>query len=512
MPVEARETAWPPSRRELIQFALTASIALLAAAALIRGNVYYRDDLVRTVNFGSWNENGRPGATAIYRLITGAGIFDLAPFSQMAAIVFGSLAAHIVAWRLFRLRDAIVCTATSLAIAISPYFFAIYVYRFDSLVYSLGFLATIGAIYLCIGAPFPRSRLAAFALVLLSYSIYPPTAGAGLVVLAVLWCIRLIDRDDPSTGMLRSGIWLLGFHAVAMAAVKVYTTAIPISVYTDKHAGITFSQIPANVINHAIFIDTRIARNWDSSLVGYAFWLVILGALASATVWWAARILSTKPRATVDYAGPLTFPVVLFLAYGLGPMNVEAVLDRPIFDSRAITGFGPLVAGSLVILLRLSAGADFRHRLATYFLKGVAVAMSLWLVAFGEILGNTLSLQTEFGKTLAREIHGRFEDLQRATPSLRFAAIIGPTRMPSLESRIYVDFPILADIVPDYSNFSQYLPAQFFKRFGASIPTDPSCTARAAAGVPPNEPAQRYINFDIYVVEDCAVFAFKPVN
>jgi hypothetical protein len=295
-----------------------------------------------------------------------------------------------------------------------------------------------------------------------------------------------------------------------MAAVKVYTTIVPISIYTDRHDDITLHQIPANVINHTIFIDTRILRNWDSSLLGYAFWLVIAGALASAVLWWALRILSTRPAMTVGYSALLTFPAVLFLAYGLGPINVQAVLDRPIYDSRGIAGFGPLVAASLAILLRLSAGADSWHRLAAYFLKGVAIAMSLWLVAFGEILGNTLTLQTEFGKALAREIHGRFEDLQRETPSLRFAAIIGPTRMPSLDSSIYADFPILADIIPDYSDFRQYLPAQFFKRFGASIPTDPSCTARAAAGVPPGQPARRHVNFDIYVVEDCAVFAYKP--
>lgn len=505
----ASEAVWPPSRREWIQFLASTSLALLSLAALLRANVYYWDDLGRAVDFAGWDMAARPIATYVFRLITGSGIYDFAPLSQIAGAIAVSLAAHVVAWRLFRIRDAIGCTATTLAIAISPYFLAIYAFRFDSVVYGIGFLLAVLAIFLLIERPGRFSPPAAFLLVLLSYGINPSVAGAGLVVIALLWCIRFIEHGEEPWDVLRAALWLIAFHLFAMLAVKLYASVMPVWGYTELHGGVTPGRIPANIIGQTLRIWSSISQDWNSSLLGYAFWTVLVGGIGSALIWWGSAIATTRPAATGAYAALLLFPVVLVLAYLFGPVHIHAVLDNPISSARTRTGFGLLVAASFVMLFRANASGQRSHRIGTRLLQGLAVAAIVWLMSFAAIFGNTLAIQTDFNKAILRQVHASLIELQQSAPMVRYATIVGEIRLPAGDSALYDQFAALKGLVPEYSKIDEPVPRMFLRLFASVIPTEVACTSRGKVGVPSGRPIRPGINFDVYVAGNCAIFVMK---
>jgi hypothetical protein len=501
---EPREVS--PSRHETVQFLTTTSLALFAAVSLLRANVYYWDDLSRTLIHGGWDSAARPFATILFRLITGSDIFDFAPISQIIGIVVTSLSAHVIAWRLFRIRDPIACTVVSLSVAISPYYFAVYAFRFDSVVYGIGFLFSIIAVYLSVEAPHPLSRVGAFALVLLSYGVNPPMAGAGLVVLAQLWCIRFVERGEYPFEIQLSALWLTAFHLIAMICVKLYAEIAPVWEYTQIHGSITPTLIPTNVLRNTINVDTSIARDWSSSLLGFAFFVVVVGAVASMLIWWALKVSKVRGFADPIFWPLLAFPSVLILTYAIGPIHITALLDNPITSARVRTGFGPLIAASFAFLFQFSQGSRRLRRFARLGLKGLALAVIVWMIVFGAIFGNALSVQTEFNKAIAQQIHSSFVAIQQTNPTINYATIVGDIRQPPRTNLIFRRFNALADMVPQITRPDAPVQRMFFRLFGASLPSDLSCTNRGRSGPPTSTPVRREINFDVYIAADCAIF------
>jgi hypothetical protein len=500
---------WPPTRRELRLLALSFALAVTGMLALLRADLYYVDDNYRALAYVGWEGVARPAATWLYLALSGSGILDFSPMSQVIGILATTLAAHIVATRLFWIADPVGTVAATVAIAISPYFTTIYAYRFDSVVYPIGFLLSILAIYLLMEARDRASLAVAALLIVLSYGINQPAAGAGLVILALVWLVRFVDEDRLPHAATRAAPWAVVFHAIGLVAVKLYALTMPMLDYGEAHSHVTPGRVLNNILVNSIHINATIIREWSASALGFAMLGLVAGAIIASLAWWIGRLTRGERNGSSRLA-LAAFPVVLLLTFFVGTIHVVSVLDDPILRPRVRTGFGPLVAGAIAIHFLLFARIKWLRRWPLMGLRAVSTATILWLAVFASVFANTLSLQTEFSKAIARQIQAAFIDLQTGDPTIRFATVVGSARQPPLASRVFRTYPTLLEMIPPYTNFEGNLPSLFFALFGAKIRTDPSCTRRRDDdALLTGEPTRRSIYYNLFVAKDCAVFVLK---
>ena len=502
---------WLPDRNEALQFLTTFGLATVGLLAVLRADVHYIDDIGRDRAFYDWADAGRPIAGPLYRLIAGGYIFDISPFSQLLGLAATAAAAHVVVVQLLQVRRRVEGIAASLLIVLSPYGLEIHAYRYDSMLYAIALLLTVGAIFILRRSTGIGAIASGALLIGASYGIFPPMAGIGLVLLGLIWCADFVRMHRVPKELPKLMVIVVGLHLSGMATMAAVASRMPLSAYTLERSTFTAAHLGVNVWRGGQAVLALIVTDWSRSPIGIAF-LALLTIAPIVVLIRSAVVASTnRPQDILGGIALASVPVVLFLTFALGTLHVQLILDQTPMMARCFTGFGFLLAGAVALLC---LEIDKRPaRVLRVAIGAISIVLVVWLISLASLFGNLLSSQDRYARAMAMEMFTAFQALRADDSGVQFAAIDGVIMRPPPNALVYRVYPMMMRIVPVYTDFNAFWTSRFFEAQGARLPYDATCRSDAwRTGREPPKPTASNANFDVYVVGPCAIFSFKPVS
>ncbi|CAA0085637.1 Uncharacterised protein [BD1-7 clade bacterium] len=319
-------------QRELSFFA---AISLIFIYPIIHANVFFRDDLLRSLKgYGSWDFQGRPLADLVQSIAASAFSWhlpDVAPLTQILT-VFCLAAAGYSFNQYLKSRQGRGSLIASSLLMLNPFFLANASYRFDAFGMALAFLLSVMAFTQCVKKQNNGGRLSLSSVFLLfcTLCLYQPMINVTLGLLSVEWLIRA--RDGRFKDALYT-LCLVTLHA-ACALIIYYLTipalymaensrssTIPLSgeglqmlinnmtVYSNILAsylvGPTFVYLSASVVLTLALIPNIIRHSSTT-------WQVIPGLILGGFIWWLSLfgpfVLLSEPTPTYR-----TMPTFFFI-------------------------------------------------------------------------------------------------------------------------------------------------------------------------------------------------------
>ncbi len=347
---------------------------LLGVSAILRSGLSYMDDLQRA-------ENGVPGFHYYSRYLSGllarllhtdSYLTDISPLPQLLALAILALAGICL---LLCVRDGRVLSPLALfavlPLGLNPYFLECISYKYDSPYMALSILAMIAPLLL-------RRRhwglycAAVFAGTLVMCTTYQASSGI-LPMLTVLLVLL-----DWARGERWRELWLFAGKSAGayLAGLLFYHRFILHYFFYYASTSTTPKDrlIPATIAHYRLFL-RHILEEFRP------LWLILIALLALAFL--AALLLGTKRNRLLTALLTLAaLGVMLLLSFGVYPL-----LEAPLFDPRAMYGFGAflaMVSAVVVTAERFPVG------------KLACVALSWVFLVFAFTYGNALAAQEDY--------------------------------------------------------------------------------------------------------------------
>ncbi len=344
------------------------SIYVIAYSSIILADVYYIDDLRRSIdgnpgweNFSRYMSNYLSMGLNFSRRLT-----DIYPLGQLLAIVFLSLSSLTLSL-LFNKRSYVLYTASTI-IGLSPYFLENISYRYDSLYMSIAVFATI----------FPY-------LFIKNKRWFMPI---GVLSLLLMWTTyQAANFIYVAAGVL---VLLLGYlnsnkfnksDAVAMAACMLLSLIIfKFFIYTEVDGYVNnqmVSGVSGIVDNLKLYFDI-LARDFKNTAV-FMFSISLFVLLL-------INIFIVKRSALAVLVALIAFVFLTIFSYGL-----YLILQKPLFALRALNGIGGVICILVMFNLYLAESK---------ILKFTSSVLSILFVANLAIIslsyGNALKSQQRY--------------------------------------------------------------------------------------------------------------------
>lgn len=344
------------------------SIYVIAYSSIILADVYYIDDLRRSIdgnpgweNFSRYMSNYLSMGLNFSRRIT-----DIYPLGQLLAIVVLSLSSLTLSL-LFDKRSYVLYAASTI-IGLSPYFLENISYRYDSLYMTIAVFATI----------FPY-------LFIKNKRWFIPI---GVLSLLLMWTTyQAANFIYVATGIL---ILLLGYlnsnkfnknDVVAMAASMLISLVIfKFFIYTEVNAYVSnqmVSGLSGIADNLKLYFDI-LARDFKNTTI--FIFCILLFVLLLINVFVIKRSV---------LAVLIVFVAFVFLAifsYGL-----YLILQKPLFALRALNGIGGVVC--ILVMLNLYLAETKRLRFSS---NVISILFVIHLAIISLSYGNALKSQQKY--------------------------------------------------------------------------------------------------------------------
>ena len=413
-------------------------IALYAIAlfALLRGDIYYIDDLQHSIIDNS-------NANTFSRYLTtitlsgvatfGKGTLDLSPLPQIFGICLVIISSMILVY-LIRGKFDFIGVVASLPLGLSPHFLHNLSYKFDSLTMSM-------ALFFAIMPFLFQSNRRVFCVVsvvsiICSFMLYQ-AANATYIILSLYFAFWLYfikgQNFKESAGFL--GICV----ANLIIATLIYKLIImqPVSEY-----------IIAYTSNKMLSLDAHFFAGLWANLAEYAttifndlkntayMWLIALNCVLFVI---NATICTNRPKIFVIFSATLFLTLGFALSFGL-----YIVLEKTIFEPRTFYGFNALVAVIAIANISFASRID-SNKILHYFSCTLAIITAYFLISFANIYGNALKKQDEYLDFRAKLL---LQDLSDKIP-----------RGAMVDLKIYLDkHPVAQRFAEKYGDISRLIP------------------------------------------------------
>lgn len=412
-------------------------IILLALLALLRANFSYVDDLGRAaVGYKGWGNFSRYLTNVLAAIFHGNSFLtDISPWGQIVAMLLMAIAGVMLLYiiygrKKFRWWELLVVSM----LALNPYFLQCLSYKFDAPFMAVAVLGMI--------MPFlMRGRLAkgdkwwlyggsVLLGVLVTCMTYQAALGI-LPMITVVLAVRMWGQKDDwrqigkfvGVTALGYGVGLLIFKLFIMRLVDDYVvTAVP---------GLAeiIPQTLGNLWQYYNYVLADFTKIW-LGLIG----LVVIGA-------GAALVLGAKrPKWLAALVAVLAMGVLGLVCFG-----IYVVMEKPLFEPRAMLGVGVLIC-----LLAVLAVEERKLEQAGWrYLYGAGVAAAVVLAylfgVFALTYGNALAVQKEYTDFRIAEVAMDLAEELRPGEVIETAGTIG--HAPAIRSASQ-EYPILARLVP----------------------------------------------------------------
>ena len=362
-------------------------IALYAIAlfALLRGDIYYMDDLNSSIIDLSWNHNSRYLGTFLLNDLStfGKGALDMSPLLQVIAVCFVVISSMILL-HLIRGKFDFIGIVASLPLGLSPHFLQNLSYKFDSLTMAMAlFFAIVPFLFQSNKRVFCVVSILSLICMLMCYQ----AANATYIILSLYFAFSAFFIKGLS--FKESALFLALCAANLIIASLIYKLTInpivPLGI-SDKTIALNshfFIAVWANLAEYATTIFN------DFKQMAY-MWLIALNCVLFVI---NATICANRPKIFVVFGATLFLALGFALSFGL-----YVVLEYPLFHPRAFYGFNAFVAIIAIANISLMNQVD-SHKIRAilhYFSCTLAIITAYFLISFANIYGNALKKQDEY--------------------------------------------------------------------------------------------------------------------
>lgn len=401
-------------------------IYMIGILAIIRANHYYYDDLGRASwGYRDWGWS-RYIPNFLSTFIHGSKhLTDISPLTQIIAIALIAVAGVIILFTVTKREKFNFLELFMLVpLGLSPYYLECISYKFDCIYMSLSVLAMFFPILFR-----NKNKIIYMIVIILSTIVmctsYQASAGIFPMFVALIGLNMWIEKEKLKEVLkfvcCSAGGYLLGlviFRKCLMQMMVDYTSpAMPTSdTFIDKV-----------IHNYKTFFE-YILKDFKSE------WILLIAIISVAFVI-ASVIKSERNKAITVLISIAVWTSMLLLSFG-----VYAFLDKPIYEPRAMYGFGVFI--TLLIVQIMSTKK-------MYLSKIVCLALCWLFFVFASTYGNALYMQgmyTDFRITEAIDDIKEIEDIQSSEiVYLQVNGTIGYA--PSIE-KMPQDYQMLKRLVP----------------------------------------------------------------
>ena len=403
----------------------------IALFALIRGDIYYADDLQTSIWNLSWNHNSRYLATFILNDLAtlGKGAVDSSPLLQIMAVIL-VVASSLILIYLIRGKFDLLGIVASLPLGLSPHFLQNLSYKFDSLTMGFAlFFAIFPFLFKENRRVFCAVSIISLILMFMSYQ----AANGTYIILSLYFAFSAYFLEKRS--FKDSAIFLAICVANLIVATLLYKLTInPIhssSAISDK--AIPFDSLLLGVwANLCAYLATIFNDLKNTPYI----WLIALMCVLFVI---SVAIRANRPK-ILAICGAILFLIFgICLSYGL-----YLVLQKPLFHPRAFYGFNALIAVLCIANVRFSIDSSKIHKILHFASATIAVITAYFLISFANIYGNALKKQDEYLDFRAKAL---LSDLSNTIPPNATITIdIGKIGNAKVTQRFYDKYGFYANI------------------------------------------------------------------
>ena len=365
--------AWPDIQKYTL---ILSAIYLVGFYPMLRANVYYQDDIIRSVFGGQyWYDHSRWISMKLSFLVhAGLPLTDISPLTQILAILFMGFAGVVI---VFVFCDKQKITIWHLLAVVpmtfSPYFLGCISYKYDALYMALSVLASV--------FPFLYVEKNRFAFITISFlgiltmcCTYQASSGIYALVAVFLLFHKWIKGCALSNVLKKLGMSFSVF-ASALLIYKVFLVTPRKGGYVDT--SVTLS-------SKILSIFTRNVTEYFSLLKSDTIicWQVLVLMLAIAYVI-SLTISSSRNKILSAILGIFVVVVTSVASFG-----VYLILNKPYFGARGMYGIGVLLA---IISVNAISLTD-----KNFFTKVLCFMLSWCLLIFACTYGNALFQQQHY--------------------------------------------------------------------------------------------------------------------
>ncbi len=413
-------------------------IALYAIAlfALLRGDIYYIDDLQHSIIDNS-NANTFSRYLTTFTLsgvaTFGKGTLDLSPLPQIFGICLVIISSMILIY-LIRGKFDFIGIVASLPLGLSPHFLQNLSYKFDSLTMAMAlFFAIVPFLFQRNKRVFCVVSVISLLCMLMCYQ----AANATYIILSLYFAFFATSQN------LKQSAGFLGICAANLIiATLIYKLIImqPVSEYIIAYTSNKMLSLDAHFFVGLWANLAEYATTIFNDLKNMAYmWLIALNCVLFVAM---VAICANRPKIFVVFGATLFLTLGFALSFGL-----YIVLEKTIFEPRTFYGFNALVAVIAIANISFMNQVD-SHKIRAilhYFSCTLAIITAYFLISFANIYGNALKKQDEYLDFRAKLL---LQDLSDKIP-----------RGAMVDLKIYLDkHPVAQRFAEKYGDISRLIP------------------------------------------------------
>lgn len=404
------------SRKQFFYLSLFAFIYILP---LLLINIYYIDDLRRSMEGYGWRHDGRELATFIMRLISSGNLsIDFYPYSLILSSVILCFSGFYVS-KILGLNENGKFSISSLLLISSPFMLQNLSYRWDSLIMAISIISLILPFFFIDN----YKKFIPFSLIGILTSLL--TYQASIVVYLLMVLCLIISYCLNKT--LKDIIYLLKVSISSLVLAFIFYQII------NKILNINFKERGATIFSSSDFIELLYSKilsttTYIVSSLSITYKAMILIVIVLSIISFLKFVISSKS---------INLKVISFVSILLVPIGVifiSIILMQPNLIARLFVGFSFIFYALLIFI-------NFMSRKLCNYLSVCLIAMSFPLMT---TYANSLKKQNDFEKFLINDIMSKgeiknkmvvFDGIEPWAPELN----VGLN-----------NFPIISEIVPRY--------------------------------------------------------------
>ena len=434
--------------RKLLKAVMILScIYLLGISAILRANFYYIDDMGRALfGYKQFDFFGRY-IPQFFTTVLHADSYltDISPLPQLLAVVILAMAAVTVLYLVTGRRDfTVIEYISTIPLCLSPYFLECLSYKYDAPYMALSILASV------VPALFhQRGNLIYFVSVFLGMLVvcmsYQAASGIFPMFVVLLAFLKWNDKED----------WNTVLRFVLVSAAGYLSGMLLFAVFILKP---TETYVSNTLPSFAALIPTAF-RNLKKYYyyVVHDFkleWLVLTVLLCIGFVFVSVRDSRRNKYLSLLVSG-LVLCAFICLAFGIYP-----VLSKPLYDPRAMYGFGALICFAAMPVVTRKRSVIF---------KAVCILLCWCFFVFGFTYGNALNAQKNYTDyRIAAVIHDLDELELLDEENAKVCQIEGDIGFAPEIAHMPQDYEMLNRLVPNTFGYSSsyWRGYRFFTYYG----------------------------------------------
>ena len=405
-------------------------ICSIAIIPLIRADFNYNDDLGRVaLGYKDWEYFSRFGSTFLSTFVHASNyLTDVSPLTQLLAIFIMSLTGIIILYvykekKSFSLWDIVAI----IPLILSPYFLECLSYKYDSPYMSLSVFASVFPLL------FRKKHYIIYSIVIVLCTLlmcitYQASSGIFLMF-ALLLCFKDWNRGESLKKNLKFLLISVGNFLLGLLLFRIFIMR-PVETYVSNSIFL-IKELPLGILKNLYKYFSLVYTDFKEK------WLVLIAFMVISVI-----IIFIKDSKRKKYlALPVSILTILFM--GILSFGIYPFLTSPLFDPRAMYGFGVFI--SLI-------GVAIVNSNKVYLSRIIVLILSWVFIVFSCTYGNALKVQDEYTDFRVNLVISDLKDLEifsdNTTKKVQISGTIGKS-------------PILKNMPQNYQILNRLVPIQF---------------------------------------------------